>query len=355
MRSNTIDNSYEIQILENYPLAPLTTFKIGGSARYFAAASTLPSLLSALTFARSRQLPIKIIGGGSNLLISDKGFDGLVIQIKLADLASAPSLASSHSILLDSQPPKTDPQNSTANIWRADAGCPLSRLVSAVVSANLDLSWAAGIPGTVGGAIRGNAGAFGADCARNILSVDYIDLAQPEKILILAGPDCAFAYRHSIFKTHPDWLIISSLWQIPPADPVQIQDQISAHLAYRHEHQPLEYPSAGSVFKNPPLSPAYDTDLSAAAVHSASATEFHARLAAQNFKDVIPAAWLIEQAGLKGKIIGQAQISPKHANFIVNLGGASAQNVLDLIREAQAAVYAKFLIPLEPEVELWGF
>jgi len=318
----------DFEILENYPLAPLTTFKVGGPARYFAAARDLPSLHAALAFARSHRLPIKILGGGSNLLVSDRGFDGLVLKLGMNELAQ-----------------QTDGVN-TGTVWRAGAGCPLTRLVNKMLEAGQDMSWAAGIPGTVGGAVRGNAGAFGGDCAQNIISVEYIDIEGADlEIKTLEGAACAFNYRQSIFKAHPEWLIISACWRAPKGNPERIKALAAEHLNQRREKQPLEYPSAGSSFKNVSLS-----TLSVLAT-----TALTQLLGIQNFKDAIPAAWLIEQAGLKGHIIGKAQISPKHSNFIVNLGGASAQDIYDLIRLAQSAVKDKFSVDLEPEVEMWGW
>ncbi len=301
-----------LNIIENHHLAPLTGFKVGGPARFFvsiADTATSPprQLLAALDWAASNNLPIKILGQGTNILVPDTGYPGLVIHLQ-----PDPSTPIEKILSPDSRP-----------AYHTPAGLPLAALVTDFAQDGLDLSWAAGIPGTVGGAIRGNAGAFDGDCASDLVSVKYLDLDHPDQPPVtLPAADCQFSYRQSIFKTHPRYLILSGTWCPPTRPAAEIQTAITDHLAYRRTHHPIDLPSAGSTFKNP--SPEQS------------------------------AGWLIEQVGLKGHIVGHAQISPKHSNFIVNLGGATAQDIYDLIRVAQTRVHEQFGLTLEPEIDLWA-
>jgi len=247
-----------------------TTFGIGGKAQFFFVAKTKENLIKAVKLAKKLKLPFFILGGGSNLLVSDRGFDGLVIKF----------------------------------------GQPLSGYVSK------GLEWAAGIPGTVQGAVYGNASAFEKSMKDVVKSVEVFD-AKTEKIKIFKNKDCRFSYRNSIFKNKKNLIILSVKIKPGKSDWKKIKE----YLAYRKQRHP-QLPSAGSVFKN---------------------------------IGEIPAAILIHQAGLTGKRIGNAQISEKHSNFIVNLGAASAKDVKKLINLAKKSVKNKFKINLEEEICYLGF
>jgi len=271
-------------LLKNY-----TTFKIGGPAKYFFVAKNKEELISAISAAKKNHLPFFILGGGSNLLVSDKGFNGLVVKF----------------------------------------GQPLSWYVSK------GLEWAAGIPGTIQGGVYGNAGAFGKSMKDIIESVEVFD-AETGKIKIFKNKDCRFSYRNSIFRKKKKLIILSVRikQQVSEGSEDGEEDKvlfapkkvnakkIKQYLDYKKQTQPLNFPSAGSVFKNP-----------------------------KGFS----AGELIEKCGLKGKKVGNVKISEKHANFIVNLGQGKAKDVIKLIKLIKKKVKNKFKILLEEEIQHLGF
>lgn len=281
-------------VQKNVPLASYTTFKIGGKAKYFYEAKSGEDLMKAIKAAK---MPVFILGSGSNVLVSDKGFNGLVIKLQ----ATSCKLQATKMV--------------------ADAGVLLSKLVDESVKKGLTgLEWAAGIPGTVGGAIRGNAGAFDSSMADIVRSVTVLETPSL-KVKTLKNKDCKFGYRESIFKHGKDLLILSVELEFKKGDKKRSQEIVEEHLARRKEKQPLEYPSAGSIFKNP---------------------------------EGQSAGHLIEQCGLKGKKVGGAMISKKHSNFIVNLGNAKAEDVKKIIDLCKEKVREKFGIELEEEIECLG-
>ena len=318
---------------KNVSLKNYTTFKIGGRAKYFFIAKTKEDLIGAITMAKKLRLPFFIFGGGSNILISDKGFKGLVIKIENCKLKI---------------------KNCKVNV---DAGVLLGKLVSAATGSGLTgLEWAAGIPGTVGGAVFGNAGAFQKSMKNVVKEVEVYD-AKELRIENYELSDCQFGYRDSVFKQKknqstkqsfvlgrapkhiknlcarcPDLIILSVVFKLKKGRKSEIKKKIKEYLNYRKETQPLNYPSAGSVFKNPSLSQVFLKKFGRASGFSAGE--------------------LIQKCGLKGKKIGNAKISEKHANFIVNLGNARAKDVKKLINLAKKEVKKKFKINLEEEIEL---
>lgn len=281
----------------NVSLKNYTTFKIGGRAKYFFVAKTKENLIAAIKTAKKDNLPFFILGGGSNILVADKGYGGLVINFQFAICNF---------------------QNSKVIVG---AGLPLGKLVNSSARRGLSgLEWAAGVPGQVGGAINGNAGAFEGSMADIVESVEIFDLRN-QKIKNFKNNDCKFSYRASIFKDNSNLIILSCKLQLKSGDKKTIKEKIQEYLDYRNERHPKE-PSAGSVFKN---------------------------------VGDIPAALLIDQSGLKGKKIGGAQISKIHPNFIVNLDGAEAKDVLRLINLVKKRVKEKFGISLEEEIQFLGF
>ena len=291
---------------KNIKLASQVTFKIGGEAEYFFVAKTKEDLIKAIKVAKRYQLPFFILGGGSNLLISDKGFKGIVIKIQMSNV-----------------------KRQNTKIY-TEAGLPLSLLLTRALENNLTgLEWAVGIPGTVGGAIRGNAGAFGCSMAGIVKSAEVLEVQNLKsqnynsklKSKILKDKDCKFGYKDSIFKHQQDLIILSAHLQFKKDNQKEIKKKIKEYLDKRKKTQP-NFPSAGSVFKNPPG---------------------------------FWAGELIEKCGLKGKKLGKAQISKKHANFIINLGGAKAEDVKKLINLAKLKVKDKFGIKLEEEIQYLGF
>src|SRR3989344_2715767 len=276
-------------LLKNY-----TTFKIGGPARYCCIVKNKTDLIEAIIFSKKARLPFFILGGGSNLLISDKGFNGLVIKLQT-----------------------TNYKLQTTKII-AEAGVSLAKLVNTAANAGLSgLEWVSGIPGaTLGGAVRGNAGAFDSEMKDIVMMVKALD-ARNLKIKNFNNKKCQFSYRSSIFKKNPNFIVLSCKLKLKKENKEKIKERTREILDHRKSHHPFN-PSAGSIFKN--------------------------------FKHV-RARDLIEKAGLKGKQIGEAQISQLHANFIVNCGGAKAKDVLKLINLAKKEVKNKFGIKLEEEIQ----
>ncbi len=289
------------EIQKEHLLKDYTTFKIGGPAKYFFIAKTKDDLLKSAKIAKKLKLPVFILGGGSNLLVSDKGFRGLVIQIRNS---------------------KFEIRNSI-KIY-AEAGVKLSDLaVFAGENGFSGFEWAAGIPGaTVGGAVCGHAQAFGekiSDWIENIETLDTKNL----KTKMFSKEQCKFSLKSSIFKKNKNLIIISAIFSPQKNDKEKIKEKTKEFLNYRKNNHPMSFPSAGSVFVNP-----------------------------ETKNGVIRAGQLIEETGLKGKKIGGAQISEQHANFIINLGNAKAKDVLALIKLAQKKVKKTSGVLLKTEVQI---
>jgi len=284
-------------VQENISLRSYTTFEIGGNARYFLTAEETDEIIKGVKIAKEFGLPLFILGKGSNLLISDKGFDGLVIKVANCEF---------------------EVNNLKVKVG---AGMDLSSLVTKLIDVELSgLEWAAGIPGTVGGAIRGNAGAFGSSIKDFAERVGVLDSNLEIKDYFLE--DCNFNYRESVFKNNKNLIILEVVFRLERGEKKEIEKKVKDCLDFRREKHPLSFPSAGSVFKNP---------------------------------ENISAGELIEKSGLKGKKVGKAQVSEKHTNFIINLGGATAENVLELINLIKKEVKEKFKIELEEEIKFLGF
>lgn len=310
-----------IEIKENLPLAPLTTFKIGGVARYFVEVKDKNELLEVFDFVSKKNLKYFILGGGSNLLISDKGFDGVVIKIRLAEF-------------------NVDKKQ---NIFIVGSGVPLAKIVKESATESMSgMEWAAGIPGTVGGAIRGNARAFGKDTGSVIESVEVLDV-KDLKIKNFKNNEFEFSYWGSIFKKKENLVILSAKIKLESGDKNKSQEEITNIIKKRIAAQPQGVGSPGSFFLNPVVENAE--------LHQ----EFEKDKGVKSKDDKLPAGWIIEQAGLIGKKIGGAMISEKHANFIVNTGNATAEDVIMLTSYIKQQVRDKYGIQLESEVNYVGF
>lgn len=322
-------------LLKNY-----TTFKIGGPAKYFFIAKTKTDLILAIKMARKNSLPFFVLGKGSNILVSDEGFDGIAIKMKNEKL-------------------KIKNYNSKFKIF-CESGMPLAKLVSKSLQIGATgLEWAMGIPGTVGGAIRGNAGAFGGSIGKLVKTVNVLnsenlktkifknkDYDSPSASSRKAGPYCKFGYRDSIFKSKKNLIILSCEIQLEKSNKKIIQKKIKEYLARRKESQPLNFLSAGSTFKN--FTP-HRKEFYGAGPKSLKELKKFKKIG------IIPAGYLIEKCGLKGKKIGNAKISEKQANFIINLGNGKAKDVIKLIKLIKKEVKNKFKINLEEEIQLLGF
>jgi UDP-N-acetylmuramate dehydrogenase len=306
------------KILENIPLAQHSNYRIGGPARYFCDAASEEEIRSAISFAREKHVPIFILGSGTNLLFADEGFAGLVLKPNLSHLESS------------------------GGIVDIGAGALVSDLLNFTIHLSLSgLEWAGGLPGTVGGAVRGNAGAFKGEIKDRIISVDSLDVDTLEKTS-RDNPACRFGYRSSVFKEkNGKEIILSIRIQMERGDPAKIAAGIQDKINYRLQRHPMEFPNTGSTFKN------VDLNLVPAKYH-----ETFAKLVKVDPFPVIPTAYLITEAGLKGTRQGGAMVSAKHANFIVNADNATAADVKALIAIVKQRVFEKFEIRLEEEIQI---
>lgn len=321
-------------IQENILLKDYSTFKIGGPARFFCVCRNEEETKTALDFAVSNKLNIFVLGRGSNLLISDKGFDGLVLKMDNMNI-EVKEIEDGYEVTTGS-------------------GTYLMKLILDLQKDGIGgLEWAAGIPGSVGGAICNNAGAHGKDMSMCVKSVKAFEMSfdpekkYPEKYEIreIAAENCGFSYRDSVFKSSKAYLISEAVLSLAKKDKEEMRKETEENMKSRLQKQPLEYPNIGSIFKNPALS-------------EEAAERFLQKCpgARDAFKNnIIPAGWLIDQAGLRGKKNGGAEISKKHANFIVNTGGAKAEDVAALIDFIKEQISKKFFIQLHEEIEYVGF
>jgi len=299
-------------------LKPFTTFKIGGPAKFFAVLKNFKDIEIAIDFIEKNKVDFFIIGGGSNLLIRDEGFDGIVLK----------------------------PQFEYVNFFEdgiVSVGCSKNMAELVFEACNLGykgLEWAGGLPGTIGGAIVNNAGCFGSEIKDILLEVSAINLKTKE-YKIFKNNECRFTYRDSFFKNNPNWLLIEAKLKLEPGfNKDELLEIMEEKIKYRKEKHPLEYPNAGSIFKNLLIK-----DLREEIIEIAQRDNV-----IKNGK--IPAGYFIEKANLKGKQIGGAKVSERHANFIINLGNAKAVDVLNLIELVKEEVKNKFDINLELEIKI---
>ena len=299
-------------IRENVPLAPLTTFMIGGRARFFVEIRTAREIREALNWAKEHNTKFILLAGGSNVLVPDEGLNALVAIIK----------GCRHSF--------------AGQELRADSGCNLLELIHKASSRGYG-GWEklSGIPGTIGGAIRGNAGAFGTeikDVATKIRAVNIISLNNRK----FSNVECDFSYRHSFFKDNPEWFITRVIVVLTPIDAYKSARLIEKTIAGREKRHLQNVRAAGSYFMNPTASRELQK-------------MFEKEKNSHSRGGRVPAGWLIEKAGLKGAIVGGAQASPQHPNYIVNIGKASAADVIALANEIKAEVKRQFNVELKEE------
>lgn len=289
----------EQKIIFDEPMKKHTSFKIGGTADYFFKATTLEELQNIIKFAKIKELPITIIGNGSNLLVTDKGIRGLVIKIDIKKL-------------------KIEKKDEFAVI-EVGAGNKLMALATKMKDEELSgLEGLSGIPGSVGGAIVMNAGAYGKEMKDVVLSTTCMD--KNGKLYTFSNEEQEFSYRNSIFQKK-DYIIIETKLKLEYGKKDEIQKKMEEYFKSRKEKQPIEYPSAGSSFKR---------------------------------QEGIITAKLIDDVGLKGYKIGGAQVSEKHAGFIVNYNNATATDVINLIKYIKEKVYSKYGIKIEEEIKIIG-
>ncbi len=302
-----------INIKSQVPLAPLTTFRIGGSAAHFCEVSNEEELREALEWAREQKLPFAILGGGSNVLAGDDGFPGLVIRI-VADEISYDGARLS-----------------------IDAGRNLLQTIREAAAKGLG-GWEklSGIPGTVGGAARGNAGAFGTEIKDVLTSVRALNTGTGE-IRVFSEAECVFAYRQSFFKQYPEWIITKVGVELQPGNPPELGAAIEETIAERERRHLQNVRAAGSYFMNP-VAPANIVAM------------FEKEKGVKSRENRVPAGWLIEKAGFKGAMLGGARASFQHPNYLVNESGeATAAEVKELADTIKEAVREQFGVELQEE------
>ena len=287
-------------VFENEPMSMHTTFRIGGPARYFAIVNSEEDLIKTIKLVREENQEYFVLGNGSNILVSDKGFDGVVLQLS----------------------GEFDTIHLSGNNIIAGSGLLLSQVAKTALESSLaGLEFASGIPGTIGGAIVMNAGAYGSEMKDVVKAVRILWLEPDEPTIeTLTLDDLKLSYRHSILKERKG-IVLDVKLTLKPGSKEEIKSIMDDLAAKRREKQPLEYPSAGSTFKRP---------------------------------EGYFAAKLIEDAGLKGYKVGTAMVSDKHAGFVVNTGGAKATEVKQVMDHVVHTVNQSTGITLEPEVILLG-
>ncbi len=320
------------KLQENIPLSKFSNYKIGGPARFFFDAKSEDEVRWAVKEAKARKLPVFILGGGTNLLIADEGWNGLVLRANIQFMKVKGAMI------------------------EAGAGIPMAELLTFAANKSLSgLEWAGGLPGTLGGAIRGNAGCFGGETKDVVASVRSFDTKTMKVITRRAG-ECRFAYRNSIFKKkNGSEIILSATLRMKKGKKKDIVQAMQEKIAHRKERHPLDYPNIGSIFKNVPLeevhkkgSAPYRKALQAGTVVFRGA---HFSVKKDPFP-VIYTAKLLSESGLRGVSYGGAMISPKHPNFIVNVLSAGAPDVKGLITLAKAQVRSQFGLTLEEEIQM---
>jgi UDP-N-acetylmuramate dehydrogenase len=354
-------SAFPVAVQENVKLASHTTLGIGGPARFFAEATTSSQVLEALHFAGQRDLPVFVLGGGSNLVVSDAGFPGLAVKIALRGVSTKKN-----------------------GIVEAAAGEDWDAFVCRCVEHGLSgIECLSGIPGTVGGTPIQNVGAYGQEVAEAIVAVRVLDRSRQEEV-DLSNQDCRFAYRTSIFNAAEKgrYIVLSVSFHLYPGTRTRIQypdllrhfadrtsppgvaDVRGAVLQIRAQKSMVLRPedpnakSAGSFFKNPLVAPEIAEQAHEAARRSGVLRpgEVMARYPMPDGSIKLSAAWLIEHAGFgKGYGRGRVAISSRHALALVNLGDASAEELLGLMREIQSGVQDRFGIRLAPEPVFVGF
>ena len=285
-------------ILEYEPMSKHTTYRVGGKARYFVYPKNAIALMRLLELAKEHEMETKIVGKGSNLLVSDEDYDGIIIC--LDRYFNEISFEKTH--------------------LNAYAGQSIIYVAYEAQKRGLSgLEFASGIPGTVGGACFMNAGAY-KSAMKDVIEAVWV--LKDNECVWMKPSECEFEYRSSVFKKHPDWVILAVRFKLVEKDPLEIKELMDDRRQRRLSTQPLDKPNAGSVFKNP--------------------------------EDTF--AWkLIDECQLRGKSINGAKVSEKHSNFIINEDHASAKDILDLIECIQKTVYEQCHVSLKTEVECFNW
>lgn len=318
-----------MRTLSHIPLSDIVYYHIGGEAREIREVSNRTELLETLTSVVHEHIaPVHIIGLGANLLIPDVGFSGVVILLQ--------SGTEDFTVTESAQ-------------VTAFAGGILDSLIKfSLASTLVGLGWAGGLPSSIGGAIRGNAGAFGHEIEEYIASVDVVDMNDPMlQVQTFSHADCKFGYRDSVFKRNKNLVIVSAVFQLENATSEQLQkDEKIYHdnIAYRNSHHPMEYPSCGSVFKN-----IIEKERVKKVI---SVWPNIQEKVEKSWYGKVSMAYVIGRLGFSGYQVGNAQVSAKHNNYISNLGNAKAEDVKAIIKEIEKKFVEVFGFIPELEVEI---
>lgn len=300
------------EVKEHVPLHVHTTFEIGGHARYFVDVRSEEEIQEAIQFARAKSLPFVVLSGGSNVLVPDNGLESVVIRL-VGNLCGV--------------------EDGLVDTW---AGTNLLFLIQALGKQGWG-GWEklAGIPGGIGGAVRGNAGAFGSEIKDFLVSVRALNSTTGEA-REFSNAECDFSYRHSFFKDHPEWIIVRAIIRLVAIDAAE-SGRLAAETIQEREKRHLQnVRAAGSYFMNP-VAPAYVVEM------------FEKEKGIKSRESRVPAGWLIEKAGMKGAQVGGAIASEQHPNYLVNQGDATAEDVKALAEKIKQAVRERFGVELREE------
>jgi UDP-N-acetylmuramate dehydrogenase len=305
-----------LTVFAGAPLSRYTRFGIGGPADLYAETENAEAFIAAMSAARASGMEIVVIGGGTNLIVSDGGFRGVVLRYRGEKLLAANGHV------------------------QADGGAVLQDLVDFAIARGLaGLETLAGIPGSVGAAVYGNAGAYGHSISERVVKVRFFD---GQSVRVLDNEECEFQYRESIFKRHKEWIVFSTELRLDSGDSHALRETADSILKVRNEKFPATMKCAGSIFKNlllKELPPAAAAQVPASAIREGK----------------VPAAWFLEQAGAKGMVRGDIHVATYHANLIYNAGAGTAADLCALIHELKERVAGRFGIELEEEVQYVGF
>lgn len=312
-----LQNIFGDRFRENEPLAKHVNMRIGGPAKWFCEVKTVEELQEAIDVLDG-SVPYVVLGGGSNSLVSDNGFDGVVFKLAMRGV-------------------KID-----GNTVIADAGAISAAVARQTANAGLaGFTWAISLPGTIGGAVRGNAGCFGGEMKDSVTKVDVL---RDGKVITVTAEDMQFGYRESAVK-HNDDIVLRAYLALEPGDPDVLKAELMKNIDSRKSSQPLHAGSAGCMFKNVEV-----TDEQLAELQK------HLSIPDSMVKGKrISTGWLIDQLDMKGLRVGDAQISEEHGNFLINHGGATASDIVQLISRVKTEARDRLGVQLQEEVQYIGF
>lgn len=320
-----------MQIFNDFPLSEILYYKIGGVARCVLKIQTLTDVSEALHYVKSNNIKrVLPIGIGSNLLLNDEPFEGAILWFSKSESVT-PQLISSVG----------DIEVFAANL--------LDDLIQFSFENNfIGLEWAGGLPSTIGGAIRGNVGAFGGEIKKSLISAQVLDIGSDSlEIKTLMNEELQFSYRNSLLKQNKNLIVVSGLFQLQPAFQEELEkakQEYFSHIQYRKDHHDMSYPSCGSVFKN-------IVEKEKVAKILEKWPDINDKVT-NNWHGKVAMGYVIKRLGLSGFAVGGAQVSEKHANYVINKNNAKFTDVITIIKEVQKRVEAEFGFTPEPEVEI---